>query len=631
MTAEAASGSPRTVPHRIGPGSVSWRLNGIRARVFALALICIVVPGVLVGDYFAGRADARLAAAGEQARAEAQSVARELDALVLQSRTLMRTLTLVPEVVEGRGGECEVSLRRVRATTSWIETISVVRPDGIVACSTNPQAAGLDISDRPHIRQAIVTHGFVLSDLTTSRTRPGSRSIYAAEPLLRPDGRVQVVVAIALDPVSLLLSIVDRLGTDRRVGIIDSRGVLMARYPPMPEAIGRSLLNFPLTGLALSTAAGHTRSASLDGGEAVFGYAPLGNSGARILVGLDVPRLLDAIDSERRSSFILLAVVGSLLLLAGLIGGEVLLIRPIEALRRTIGQLAEGDLTARARLGQASAPELVALAEQVSVMAERLAAEERALIEARDAATAASEAKTWFLGAASHELRTPLNGVLGWAQALLHDRRLPAELREGVETIRSSAQHLATIVSRLLDIARIETGRLGAPEQAEADPLALARDCVALMRPAAERAGLALLLDVPGPLPPRLRLDGTRMKQILINLLDNAVKFTPAGEVRLRLEMRPGAQGGGVLRAEVLDTGPGAPAALRGRLFQDFVHLDPTGRDSEGVGLGLSVSARMAAHLGGRIGHADRSDGRPGSLFWVELPVSLPASAPLAA
>ncbi len=149
---------------------------------------------------------------------------------------------------------------------------------------------------------------------------------------------------------------------------------------------------------------------------------------------------------------------------------------------------------------------------------------------ARDAATAASEAKSWFLGAASHELRTPPDSALGWTQAL----------------------------------------------------------------------------------PPRLRTDERRLRQILCSVLDNAVTFGCRGEVRLRLAWQAA---GGLLRAEMLDHGPGVSAGLRNRLFQDFAHQDPGGR-----GLGLSVSARLAAQLGGEVGHADRPDGQPGSLFWLQVP-----------
>ncbi len=588
---------------------------GIRSRVLALALMSMAIPALLAGAYFESRARERLHLAELRAEDEAKAGARELDALIVQTRMLVTTLAAIPEIRYGEGAACADTLRRLLPTAGWLVSLSVIRADGYVLCSTNPTVPGLNVGDQPHLRQALATRQFVFSDLAASRARNAQPSLYAVEPVLRrEDGSVEVLVVAALDPEWLLQSLIARLEDERRIGIVDGQGMLVARYPPVPEAIGRSFGDGPVVTAARANRNGHVLAPGLDGRPIVFGFAPVEASGAWVFVGREASAILGPIEAESRSSYLVLALSGLLVLLVGLAGGEWLLIRPIAALRRTIDRLADGDLSARARLGQFSAPELAALAAQVARMAERLGTKERELIEARDAATAASAAKSWFLGAASHELRAPLNSVLGWAQALLIDPRLPPALRDQVEDIGRAGWRLNAIASRLLEATRLETE---APQLGDIDPAGLGEACLDLVRPAAAEAGLALVLEAGPALPPRVRTDERRLRQILRSLLENAVKFSRDGEVRLRLSWQAAS---GLLRAEVLDHGPGVPAGLRNKLFQDFAHHDPGGQVGRGLGLGLSVSARLAVQLGGEVGHADRPDGRPGSLFWLQVP-----------
>ncbi len=596
------------------PPRASVSRLGIRSRVLALALMGMAVPAILAGAYFESRARERLRLAEIKAEEEAEAGARELDALVAQARMLVTTLAAIPEVRRGEGAACAATLRRLLPTAGWLASLSVIQADGTVLCSTNPTVAGLRVGDQPHIRQATETRSFVFSDLAVSWARHGLAALHAVEPVLREDGTVEVLMTAALDPDWLLQGILARFEEGRRIGILDGKGVLVARYPPVPEAIGRAFENNPVLIATRQGRAGHVLASGLDGYPIVFGFAPVEASGGQVIVGREASAILGPIQAESRSSYLVLALSGVLVLLVGLAGGEWLLIRPIAALRRTIDRLAEGDLAARARLGQFSAPELAALAAQVARMAVRLAVKERELIAARDAATAASTAKSWFLGAASHELRTPLNSVLGWAQALLIDPRLPLALRSQVEDIGRAGWRLNEIASRLLEATRLEAE---APQPGEVDPAGLGEACLDLVRPAAAEAGLVLVLEACPALPPRLRTDERRLRQILRSLLDNAVKFSRGGEVRLRLSWQAVT---GLLRAEVLDHGPGVPAGLRNRLFQDFAHQDPAGQAGRGLGLGLSVSARLAAQLGGEVGHADRPDGQPGSLFWLQVP-----------
>ncbi|MFT8244289.1 response regulator [Roseomonas sp. BN140053] len=245
------------------------------------------------------------------------------------------------------------------------------------------------------------------------------------------------------------------------------------------------------------------------------------------------------------------------------------------------------------------------------------------LASARDAAAAAGEAKSRFLARVSHELRTPLNGILGWAQLLLRDEGLTAEQRGRLQTLVDAGEHLAQVVSRLLEVSRIEGSEL---QDFDADPVApadVARFCADLVRPSAVAKGLELAVEIAPDLPAKVLLSAAGLRQVLLNLLGNAVKYTETGGITLRV----GRLLSGDLRFEVEDTGPGIPAALRGRLFRDFDRLGAESGNIPGTGLGLSTSFQIAERLGGRLG-CDSTIGQ-GTTFWVQLPAPEIAAAPV--
>jgi len=194
-----------------------------------------------------------------------------------------------------------------------------------------------------------------------------------------------------------------------------------------------------------------------------------------------------------------------------------------------------------------------------------------------------------------------------------------------VEAMMGAGTHLLEMISGVLDLSEIETERAELRLVAT-DLRALAAACLDLIRPAAEAKGLALRLEIAADLPGHATTDPTRLRQMLLNLLGNAAKFTDTGTVALRVLT---AAGGG-LRFEIADTGPGIPAEQSHRLFQEFQRIDTDRvRTIEGAGLGLSLSARIAALMGGRIGHTDNPEG--GSIFWVDLPLASIGSTALLA
>lgn len=309
------------------------------------------------------------------------------------------------------------------------------------------------------------------------------------------------------------------------------------------------------------------------------------------------------------------------------------------------------DVTERLRAGRALEEYRAGLERRVaertaalSAANDRLRAEveqreraEAGLLAAKQAAEDASAAKSTYLANTTHEIRTPLTSILGYAD-LLMDQDLPESQRlRYLEIVQNNAGHLLKLVDDLLDLTRVEMGKITINWEQES-PRDLAAQAVELVRPRADEKGIRLAVDVGPEVPSFFRADGVRLRQVLLNLLSNAIKFTDTGRVTLAVEAAPqppvnGHSAGRSLRFRVTDTGIGIPPEHVQRIFEPFYQVDrEPSRRYRGFGLGLAISRELLEFMGGSI--AVSSAPGAGSTFIAELPLTevgtIPTRAPQA-
>lgn len=462
--------------------------------------------------------------------------------------------------------------------------VGVIDKDGLLAFSTLAKPGDkTDLSSREHF--------------TVHRDAPGADRLFISRPLqgkvsgkwsiqfTRPildDGRFAGVLVISVDP-ELFAQFAEKLHLPGGsiMTLVRDTGEIMARYPAVDSSYGQVLTNRPYLGADGPIAGNDRRVAAIDSVERLYGFYRQPRYGLAFVVGQAVDYTLAPYKSYRQLVIgisALLSVISVLFLLS--------LFRSLTTLDRM----------------------------------------RHALESSREEAVAANLAKSRFLATMSHEIRTPMNGILGMAQVLLNPKLPEAEREDYARTILTSGQTLLSLLNDILDLSKIEAGKLHL-EYSVFEPEHLLNEAQALFSGSARNKNLRLEHVWQGPSRQRYRADVPHLRQMLFNLVGNAVKFTAQGQIRIEGRLVSADGGTAMIEFAVSDTGIGIPADKQDLLFKPFSQADSSStREFAGTGLGLSLVSNLAALMKGEVGV--ESEPGQGSRFWFRFAAEIvPAEA----
>ena len=590
---------------------------GLTGRLFLLVILA-VVPALVIQAW--NEYDQRIARE-DDIRQHVIEITKqfgeEIGVLREGARQLLLALAQLDPLKFHQPDACSALFSQLKSRFSNYNLLGAADTTGRVFCTSGPTSLSL-VTDQPFFTRAMAQPGLAVGNYWVDSAN-GRKMIHFAERFDGSDGHIAGVVFAGLDLAWLSSHLKERgLSPTASILIADREGNIIARLPNPDALVGKNMRKShePLMD---GDEAGWEEAVGVDGAMRIYGYVPaaLPPKDFFLSVGQSKAEAFAAIDNAtlRGVALILAGLLAAIY--AAWVGGRKFIRRPIDGLLKMTAEWRNGNYNARARL-EDRASEIGRLGSAFDEMADALAARHAAQQKAEEELrqlNATLEAriqqrtveleravriKSQFLANMSHEMRTPLNGVLGSLE-LVRQTELEAKQQRFVETAQRSAETLLSVINEVLDFSKIEAGRVEL-ERSAFDLRIIMEEATEAFSDLAYGKRLELGCFIPADLPTALLGDPGRLRQILTNLIGNAVKFTERGEVGLRVQMIEQSVSSASFLFEVTDTGIGIPSEKRGQIFEAFAQADSsTTRRYGGTGLGLPIAKHFCELMGGAI------------------------------